>query len=213
MVASGCRIVAWAVARADALEAAALALAALVALPGSLLPGSGCDLAGSGCDLAVRSSACALSAASCRSKVVAAAPFSAFLRGLQRGVSARIIALPSAPTKIQTAKDSERVIEAAREEGAEVVVIGLQTGDHIAIVKAVQRALPAVKVVVVSFGSPWLINAFPDVDAYLCAFGWRDDSAAAAAAVVVGQKPARGRLPVVLTGGPAGDVVDGKAGP
>ena len=146
-------------------------------------------------------------------KVVAAAPFSAFLRGLQRGVSARIIALPSAPTKIQTAKDSERVIEAAREEGAEVVVIGLQTGDHIAIVKAVQRALPAVKVVVVSFGSPWLINAFPDVDAYLCAFGWRDDSAAAAAAVVVGQKPARGRLPVVLTGGPAGDVVDGKAGP
>jgi hypothetical protein len=123
------------------------------------------------------------------------------------------VALPSAPTKAQTAKDSERVVEAARKEGAEVIVIGLQTGDHIAIVKAVQRALPAVKLVVVSFGSPWLINAFPGVDAYLCAFGWRDDSVAAAAAVVVGQKPARGRLPVVLAGGPAGEIADQQVGP
>jgi beta-N-acetylhexosaminidase len=146
-------------------------------------------------------------------KVVAAAPFGAFLRGLQRGVSARTVALPSAPTKAQTQNDSERIIALAREEGAGVVVIGLQTGDHIAIVRAVQQALPEVKVVVVSFGSPWLINAFPGVHAYLCAFGWRDDSAAAAAAVVVGLKPARGRLPVVLAGGPAGDVEGGKAPP
>jgi beta-N-acetylhexosaminidase len=146
-------------------------------------------------------------------KVVAAAPFGAFLRGLQRGVSARTVALPSAPTKAQTQQDSERVIALARQEGADVVVIGLQTGDHIAIVRAVEQALPDVKVVVVSFGSPWLINAFPGVDAYVCAFGWRDDSTAAAAAVLVGSKPARGRLPVVLAGGPAGDVVDGKATP
>jgi DNA-binding NarL/FixJ family response regulator len=92
------------------------------------------------------------------------------------------------------------VVAAAKQAKAEVVVIGMFSGDHIAVVRAVQQRLPDVRVVVVSFGSPWLLNAFPTVEGYVCAFGWRDDSAAAAAAVVAGDKPASGRLPVSLGG-------------
>ncbi len=135
-------------------------------------------------------------------RVVVAAPFGGFVRGLQRAVNAQTVILSSTPTKAQTEKESARIVALARGQGASVIVIGLQTSDHIAVVTAVKKALPQAKLVVVSFGSPWLINAFPWVDAYVCAFGWREESAVAAADVVAGMKPARGRLPVVLAGGP-----------
>jgi beta-N-acetylhexosaminidase len=133
-------------------------------------------------------------------RIVAAAAQVAFLRGLEREVGARTVTLPWAPTKGATAGDADRVVAAAKQAKAEVVVIGMFSGDHIAVVRAVQQRLPDVRVVVVSFGSPWLLNAFPTVEGYVCAFGWRDDSAAAAAAVVAGDKPASGRLPVSLGG-------------
>jgi beta-N-acetylhexosaminidase len=141
-------------------------------------------------------------------RVVVAAPFGGFVRGLQRALNAQTVLLSSSPTKAQTEKESARIVALARAHDASVVVVGLQTSDHIAVVNAVKKALPRVKIVVVSFGSPWLINAFPWVDVYVCAFGWRDESAAAAADVVAGTKPARGRLPVVLAGGPAGEPVE-----
>ena len=133
-------------------------------------------------------------------RVVAAAAQTAFLRVLERRTGAHTISLPWSPTKGATAKDAQRVVALAKQQRADVVVVGMYSGDHIAIVRAVQAGLPGVKVVAVSFGSPWLLNAFPGVEGYVCAFGWHDDSAAAAAAVVVGDKPARGRMPVSLGG-------------
>ncbi len=134
-------------------------------------------------------------------KVVVAAAQTAFVQGLSKRLGAKAVGLPWAPTRERTQKDAARVVSLARSSGADVVVIGMHTGDHIAIVRAVEAALPKVKVVVVSFGSPWLLNAFPHSEATVCAFGWRDDSAAAAAAVVAGALPARGHLPVALAGG------------
>jgi beta-N-acetylhexosaminidase len=139
-------------------------------------------------------------------KVVVAAAQTAFVQGLQKSVGAKPFMLSWAPTRDRTQKDAAKVVGLARSSGADVVVIGMHTGDHIAVVRAVEAALPKVKVVVVSFGSPWLLNAFPHSEATVCAFGWRDDSAAAAAAVVAGVLPARGRMPVALaSAGATGD--------
>ena len=57
-------------------------------------------------------------------------------------------------------------------------------------------------VIVVSFGSPYLSTRLPKVDAYVCAFGWRDESARAAAHALVDDNKAVGVLPVTLPGGP-----------
>jgi len=135
--------------------------------------------------------------------VVAAAPQGAFLRGLEKRAKAHTISLPWAPTKRATSVDVDRIVSLATEKQADVIVIGLQSADHSGVVRGVKARLPKVPVVVVSFGSPWLIAGFPDVEGYVCAYGWRDDSAAAAAAVVAGDATATGVLPVKLTGGTA----------
>ena len=57
-------------------------------------------------------------------------------------------------------------------------------------------------VVVVSFGSPYLIRGFPSVPAYLLAWGNAAVSQAAAARALLGQAPVTGRLPVTLPGAP-----------
>ncbi len=135
--------------------------------------------------------------------VVAAAPQGAFLRSLEKRVDAKTVQLAWAPTKAGSDKDIERIIALAKSSKAEVVVIGLQSADHAAVVRGVKARLKGVPVVVVSFGSPWLISSFGDVDGYVCAFGWRDDSAAAAAAVIAGDAVSTGVMPVQLKGGRA----------
>ncbi len=55
-------------------------------------------------------------------------------------------------------------------------------------------------VVVVSFGSPYLLRQFPEVDAYLCAYGAARSSQRAAIGALFGEFAIRGRLPVTLPG-------------
>jgi beta-N-acetylhexosaminidase len=134
-------------------------------------------------------------------RVVAASMQGAFLQGLERRIHARTILLPWAPTKRNVGADVDRIVSLARAEQADVVVIGLHTADHSAVVRGVMAKLPKTPVVVVSFGSPWLLSGFPGVAGYVCAFGWRDDSGGAAAAVLVGDARAVGHMPVALSGG------------
>ena len=53
-------------------------------------------------------------------------------------------------------------------------------------------------VVLVSFGSPYLISALPGVDTYLVAWGGREVSQLAAARAVAGTAGVRGRLPISI---------------
>ncbi len=53
-------------------------------------------------------------------------------------------------------------------------------------------------VVVISFGSPYLLRAFPDVPTYLLAWGGTEAGQRAVARALLGQAPIRGRLPVSL---------------
>ncbi len=54
--------------------------------------------------------------------------------------------------------------------------------------------------VVVSFGSPYLIRAFPEVATYLCAYSWADVSERAAVRAVFGETAITGRLPISIPG-------------
>lgn len=53
-------------------------------------------------------------------------------------------------------------------------------------------------VAVVSFGSPYLISQFPEVNAYLCAYGWGGVSQEAAVKALFGEIDIKGKLPVTI---------------
>ena len=55
-------------------------------------------------------------------------------------------------------------------------------------------------VVVVSYGSPYLLRQFPAVPVYVAAYGSAESSQRAAIEVLLGEYPSRGRLPVTLPG-------------
>lgn len=55
-------------------------------------------------------------------------------------------------------------------------------------------------VLVVSYGSPYLLSQFPTVPVYLCALGWSDSSQRAVVAALLGEGPSRGKLPVTIPG-------------
>ena len=55
-------------------------------------------------------------------------------------------------------------------------------------------------VAVVAFGGPYLIRQFPDATAFTVAYGIEDVAQDAAARVLFGDAPARGRLPVTVPG-------------
>ena len=54
------------------------------------------------------------------------------------------------------------------------------------------------KVIVVSYGSPYLLRQFPQVPAYLCAYGWAESSQRAALSSLFGENAVAGKLPVTL---------------
>jgi beta-N-acetylhexosaminidase len=56
------------------------------------------------------------------------------------------------------------------------------------------------KVIVVSYGSPYLLRQFPSVPAYVCSYGWVETSQRAAIGALFGEFPVTGRLPVTLPG-------------
>jgi beta-N-acetylhexosaminidase len=59
-------------------------------------------------------------------------------------------------------------------------------------------ALSGKPIIVISFGSPYLLSAFPSVSSYLLAWGGSPVSQRAAALAVVGEREINGRLPISL---------------
>jgi beta-N-acetylhexosaminidase len=111
--------------------------------------------------------------------------------------------LSSHPGRGGIARETKRLTTLVRSSGARAVVVGLMAEEWAPLVKALQRALPNVPVVAVSFASPYLLTSFPDVDGYLCAFGFRNESEIAAARALLGQAAPTGALPVDLPTGQA----------
>ena len=69
---------------------------------------------------------------------------------------------------------------------------------HIQLIQ--EAAESSTPVIVISFGSPYFLRHFPDVDGYLCAYRWDDPAQEAAAKALFGEIDMTGRLPVSLPG-------------
>jgi len=69
---------------------------------------------------------------------------------------------------------------------------------HVQTIKTL--AAGGAKVVVISFGSPYFYEGFPEVGAYLCAYRQPNEAQAAAARALFGEIEVRGKLPVSLPG-------------
>jgi beta-N-acetylhexosaminidase len=137
-------------------------------------------------------------------RVVVAAAQGAFVAELARTAHVRTMTLSWNPDALRARIEGLAIAATARD--ADVVVVGVQTPQQARVVRVVQDAILAARargerapaIVAVSFASPWLVTQFPEVDGYVCAFGWRDESVRAAARVVAGTLPARGQMPVAL---------------
>jgi beta-N-acetylhexosaminidase len=131
-------------------------------------------------------------------RVLAASTEPTFIKELDKRVKgAKTLKLKNAPTKSRAVQDAQRIARLAK--GMDVVVLGVLDGHTIRTVAETKKLLPDMPVVVVNFGSPYLLERFGDVDAYLCAFGFRWASERAAAMAVAGDLTPTGKLPVTLS--------------
>jgi beta-N-acetylhexosaminidase len=69
---------------------------------------------------------------------------------------------------------------------------------HIQLIQ--EAAESSTPVIVISFGSPYFLRHFPEVDGYMCAYRWADPAQKAAAKALFGEIDITGRLPVSLPG-------------
>ena len=130
-------------------------------------------------------------------KIVVASSEPSFMKTLQQNVAqTKTIRLRLGATKKRKNTLAKQVVAAAA--NAEVVVLGLLNADYTRLAHEVRKAYPKKPIVVVSFGSPFLISYVPKDVTFLCAFGFRRHSEVSAAKVLVGQQAAEGRLPVTL---------------
>ena len=128
-----------------------------------------------------------------------------FIQELKRGLASLHVETLSPETAAECA---EPVIEKAR--GSALVIMPVfafvqayRNGTEIAPVVAetcariIQSDVP---VLLISFGSPYIIRHFPDVDAYMVAYAQTELMQTAAARAVLGRAPISGRIPVSLPG-------------
>lgn len=111
------------------------------------------------------------------------------------------VRLAPVPVRGNVKREVESLARTARQKDASVVVLGFMAPEWAPLVAALRQELPGVKVVAVSFASPYLLSDFPDVDGYVCAFGFRNESEIAAARVLTGRLRPAGALPVDLPTG------------
>ncbi len=99
--------------------------------------------------------------------------------------------------KMGSLTDTEQLIIAVYAKvkyGTGKISISQKSIDLINRVKEINK-----NTVVVSFGNPYLLKEFPDVPAYICAYGDSDVSINAALKTITGQIKFKGKLPVTLT--------------
>jgi len=134
-------------------------------------------------------------------KVLAIASEGSFLRALQKRVPGTVsVRIPQKAKAKAVAAQAKRAVAQAKKMGAEVVVVGVMYDAWSPLVAELTRSLD-VPVVMVSFGSPYMLSDFPEVAAYVCAYAFRADSELAAARVLTGELKPMGSLPVDLPTG------------
>jgi beta-N-acetylhexosaminidase len=107
-----------------------------------------------------------------------------------------------------TPEESKAAVDAARDADAVLVSLFVRTRSgqgKVSVPEAGRNALAQVlalgkPVVTVSFGSPYLLRDFPDLQTYLCAWGGQDVSQTAAVQALFGEAAIGGKLPITIPG-------------
>ena len=68
--------------------------------------------------------------------------------------------------------------------------------NHIQMVK--ESAASSIPVIAISFGSPYFIRHFPEIDSYICAYRWSSEAQITAVKALFGEIDLIGRLPVTI---------------
>lgn len=102
------------------------------------------------------------------------------------------------PVKLE--KDAPGVMAGATALPASTtLIVGVaQNLGQLSALRAARAAHPKLPFILISLGSPDLIAGVPDVEAYLCAYGYLRTSQEAVALVLTGKATAGGRLPVAM---------------
>jgi len=121
-----------------------------------------------------------------------------------------------------TPEETRAAVEAARDADAVLVSLFVRTHSglgKITVPQAGKTAIPQLlalgkPVVVVSFGSPYLLRDFPDLQTYLCAWGGQDIAQTAAVQALFGEEAIGGKLPITIPGlAKRGEGIDRPASP
>ena len=107
-----------------------------------------------------------------------------------------------------TPEETGAAVEDAKRADAVLVSLFVRTRSgtgKIAVPEAGRIAIPQLlalgkPVVVVSFGSPYLLRDFPDLKTYLCAWGGQDIAQVAAVQALFGESAIGGKLPITIPG-------------
>jgi beta-N-acetylhexosaminidase len=139
-------------------------------------------------------------------------PGGAFARGLGAGGRRVETARASASTTAARYAELRRLADSADVVVVSAYVTPREYQGTVEVPAAFAQWVQAVEaagrpVVVVSFGSPYLLRSFPAVGAYLVAWGSAGVSQEAAADAILGRAAIGGRLPVSLPGHPRGSGV------
>lgn len=129
-------------------------------------------------------------------RVLVVSPYKLFRDEMARllpGCTLESISLVSSKTR--RASELKRLVKKASEN--DVVVVGATNVYQAWLVQQLQHKIDT-PMVVVSFGSPYLLRYFPSVAVYLCTFSYQPSAILAAARAIAGTHSITGRLPVSL---------------
>ncbi len=129
-------------------------------------------------------------------RLLVISPYKLFRQEMSRllpGSTLESISLVS--SKARREAELNRLIHKASEH--DVIVIGATNVYQAWLVQQLQHKIK-IPMVVVSFGSPYLLRYFPRVAAYLCTYSYQASAMVAAARAIAGQHSITGRLPVSL---------------
>ena len=129
-------------------------------------------------------------------KVVVMSPSGEFASAMAKPRFTKVFRVPYRPSRARRASEVRRLVAEGRD--ADALVMVAVNRYHINMIKEVTRQLPHVPVTVVSFASPYYLENMPDVDGYICTYGYQKASQRAAAKAVLGGAAMTGRLPVTI---------------
>jgi beta-N-acetylhexosaminidase len=131
-------------------------------------------------------------------RVLVLAPPGPFLTRLAQEPNVVALEVPYVPSRERRAAVVSRAVDLAY--GADLLVVAAVNRYHLEMAREVLNEVPNLPVALVSFASPYYLSSLPQVDAYVCTYGYLEASQQAAADALLGLAPMTGRLPVSIPG-------------